>query len=87
VPRRQISRVVQAANAVRCDENLRVDLSVRATDEVCLLLSHPNFAEAAEDPLPELLKTSFCGRFAGQWDDPATDTGLVWQTIVRALEL
>lgn len=87
VPRQQIERVVGAANAVRKDENLRVDLSVRATDEVCVLLGHPNFSEGKDDAVPELLKTSFCARFAGQWDDAATDAGLVWQCIVRALKL
>lgn len=82
-----IERVVKAAGAVRADQSLLVDLSVRATEEVCILLSHPNFAEYDGDPIPELLKTSFCGRYAGRWNDPATDAGLVWQTIVRALEL
>jgi len=87
VPRRQIEQIVQAANAVRSDENLRVDLSVRATDEVCILLGHPNFADYDGDPVPELLKTSFCGRFSGKWGDGATDAGLVWQAIVRGLNL
>jgi len=87
VPRKQIRRTVQAANAVRGDENLGVDLSVRATDEVCLLLGHPNFADFGVDPLPELLRTSFCARFPGDWDDDTSDAGLIWQTVVRALEL
>ena len=87
VPRKEIERVVVAANAIRSDESLRVDLSVRATDEVCLLLGHPNFASFDGDPLPELLKTSFCGRFVGRWEDAATDAGLVWQVVVRALKL
>lgn len=87
VPERQVRRAVKAANAVRRDEALRLDLSVRATDEVCTLLGHPNFAEADDDPLPELLKTSFCARFPGRHDDPSTDAGLVWQVIVRALAL
>jgi MoxR-like ATPase len=87
VPRNQIERVVKAANAVRRDESLKVDLSVRATEEVCILLGHPNFAEFDGDPVPGLLKTSFCARFAGRWDDPATDAGLVWHIIVRTLEL
>ena len=87
VSRNEILRVVTGANAVRKDENLGVDLSVRATDEVCLLLGHPNFSDFQGDPLPDLLKTSFCGRFAGRWDDPASDSGLVWQAIVRALHL
>ena len=87
VPRRAIERVVAAANAVRKDENLRVDLSVRATEEVCILLGHPNFSEFEGEAIPELLKTSFCGRFAGRWDDPSTDAGLVWQCIVRSLRM
>ena len=85
--RKQIQRAVKAANAVRGDKDLHVDLSVRATDEVCTLLGHPNFSEFDGDPLPELLQTSFCGRYLGRWDDPATDAGLVWQCIVRALKL
>jgi nitric oxide reductase NorQ protein len=87
VPRRQIERAVRAANAIRRDESLHTDLSVRATEEVCILLEHPNFAGDEGDPLPELLKTSYCGRFRGRWEDPASDAGLVWQVIVRALKL
>jgi nitric oxide reductase NorQ protein len=88
VPAKQVERAVAAANAVRSDASLGVDLSVRATEEICLLLGHPNFSEEFEgDPLPELIKTSFAGRYMGKWDDPATDAGLVWQCIVRALEL
>ena len=52
VPRRQIERTGTAANAVRHDETLRVELSVRATQEVCTLLGHPNFADAEGDVLP-----------------------------------
>lgn len=87
VPKPQILRVIQAANAIRKDENLKVDLSVRATEEVCLLLGHPNFSEMKDDPLPNILKDSFCGRFMGRWDDASTDAGLVWQVIIRALKL
>lgn len=85
VPRQQIVRIVKAANAVRADTNLRVDLSVRATEEVCILLGHPNFSEYDGDPLPDLLKTSFCARFAGRWDDPSSDAGLVWQCVSAGL--
>jgi nitric oxide reductase NorQ protein len=87
VPRRQIVRLVEAAQAVRHDDTLRLDLSMRATEEVCTLLSHENFVDCDDDPLPELLKSSFCGRFAGRWDDPTSDAGLVWHVIVRTLEL
>ncbi len=87
VSAQQIRRIVTAANAIRKDQELRVDLSMRATQEVCVLLGHPNFAEFDGDPVPELLKTSFCGRFQGNWEDASTDAGLVWQCIVRALEI
>ena len=87
IPFAQAQRVVKAANAIRKDKDLGLDLSVRATEEVCVLLGHPNFLEFEGDPIPELLKTSFCGRFMGRWDDASTDAGLVWQVIVRALEL
>lgn len=87
VTRQHVERVVRTANAIRNDATLRVDLSVRATEEVCILLGHPNFEEFEGDAVPELLKTSFCGRFMGRWDDPSTDAGLVWQCIVRALKL
>ncbi len=87
VKKAKIAVAVEVANAIRQDEALGVDLSVRATEEVCLLLSHPNFADFDGDPTPELLKTSFCGRFQGRWDDKASDAGLVWQAVVRALKL
>jgi MoxR-like ATPase len=87
VPVKDIQHVVTAANAIRTDRNMGLDLSVRATEEVCILLGHPNFSGAEGDPLPDLLKTSFCARFQGKWDDPATDAGLVWQAVVRGLEL
>jgi len=86
VPRTQIERAVKIADAIRHDADLGLDLSMRATDEVCVLLGHPNFAEYNGDPLPVLLKTSFCGRFAGRWDDSATDAGAVWQIITKALK-
>ncbi len=85
VSRARVEKVVAVANAVRKDKDLGVDLSMRATDEVCILLGHPNFAARRGDQLPELFKTSFCGRFAGRWNDPATDAGLVWVVVQRAL--
>ena len=33
--------------------------------------------------LPEVLKSSFCGRFDGRWDDVSSDAGAVW-AIVQA---
>jgi MoxR-like ATPase len=86
VPRAVIARLVKAAHVVRTDKTLRADLSVRATEEVCTLLQHPNFV-SAQDPLPELIQTSVCGRFQGRWDDAESEAGLVWQVVVRTLGL
>ncbi|MCB9639391.1 MAG: AAA family ATPase [Myxococcales bacterium] len=85
--RREIDRIVRAANAIRQDDGLQVDLSMRATEEACLLLEHPNFADVPNDVLPDILKSSFCGRFLGRWDDETTDAGMIWQSIVRTLEI
>jgi nitric oxide reductase NorQ protein len=35
--------------------------------------------------LPEVLKSSFCGRFSGRWDDATTDSGAVWAMVQREL--
>ena len=84
VPEALVRKVVGAADAVRRDEKLQTDLSMRATEEVCTLLAHPNFAGNPE-ALPALLKTSFAGRFVGRPDDPASDAGMVWRVIESAL--
>lgn len=78
-----IDRIVNAADAIR-EEN---DLGMRATKEVCELLEHPIFRDYSGDAVLELLKTSFCGRFHGQWDDASTEAGTVWQVIVRRLKI
>lgn len=77
----RIAGVVRIANAIRKHKETRLDLSMRATDEVCLLLSHPAFETS--DDFKNILKDSFCARFRGRWDDPTTDAGLVWETITK----
>jgi nitric oxide reductase NorQ protein len=34
--------------------------------------------------LPEVLKSSFCGRFNGRWDDVTSDAGAAW-TVIQAV--
>jgi nitric oxide reductase NorQ protein len=58
-------------------------LSVRATEEACIYLEHELFADDGKRSLPEIMKTSYCGRFPGRWDDVTTDAGTVW-SLVRA---
>lgn len=31
------------------------------------------------------MKTSFCGRFPGRWDDVTTDAGTVWALVRKTL--
>lgn len=81
VPKKVVRKVVKLANVVRTDPELALDMSMRATDEVCTLLGHPNFSDYAGDPLPELLKDSFCGRVQGLWSDATTDSGLMWSVL------
>ena len=87
VSRKEIDRLVRAAHAIRKDEGLQVDLSMRATEEACTLLSHPNFSEYTGDALLDILKSTFCGRYLGRWDDESSDAGMIWQLIQRTLEV
>jgi MoxR-like ATPase len=77
--------IVTVANAIREAADLPGSLSVRATDEACVYLEHPLFADEGKRSLPEILKTSFCGRFPGRWDDVTTDAGAVWALVRKTL--
>ena len=77
--------IVAVANAIRDAPDLPGSLSVRATDEVCVYLEHPLFADDGKRALPEIMKTSFCGRFPGRWDDVTTDAGAVWAIVRKTL--
>jgi len=75
--------IVAVADAIRHAADLTGTLSVRATEEACIYLEHELFAEDGKRALPEIMKTSFCGRFPGRWDDVTTDAGAVW-SLIRA---
>jgi MoxR-like ATPase len=77
--------IVAVADAIRHAPELPGSLSVRATDEACVYLEHPLFADDGKRALPEILKTSFCGRFPGRWDDVTTDAGAVWALVRKTL--
>jgi nitric oxide reductase NorQ protein len=80
-----VEDVVKAASAVRKSPDLRASLSVRATDEACVYLKHPLFEGDQRRMLSEILKSSFCGRFSGRWDDASSDAGAVWAVVQNAL--
>lgn len=77
--------LVAIADAVRSAPELGQSLSVRATDEACVYLEHPLMADEPRLNLPEVLKSSFCGRFSGRWDDTSSDAGAVWAVVTRVL--
>src|SRR5262245_32582850 len=77
--------VVEIADRVRKAPELAGGLSVRATDEACTYLKHPLIASQRAALLPEVLRSSFCGRFAGRWNDVSSDAGAVWAIIENAL--
>jgi MoxR-like ATPase len=77
--------IVAVADAIRSAPDLSGSLSVRATDEACVYLKHPLFADDGKRALPEIMKTSFCGRFPGRWDDITTDAGAVWGLVRKTL--
>ena len=77
--------IVDVADAIRRAPDLPGSLSVRATDEACVYLEHPLFAGDGKRALPEILRTSFCGRFPGRWNDVTSDAGAVWAIVRTAL--
>jgi nitric oxide reductase NorQ protein len=83
---RFIEVIVETANRVRACADLSAGLSVRATEEACIYLKHPLFESDRTGNLPEILKSSFCGRYAGHWSDVTTDAGVAWATVEKALE-
>ena len=60
-------------------------LSVRATEEACTYLEHPTMEHNRQSMLEEVLKSSFCGRFPGRWNDESTDAGVAWSLIESGL--
>ena len=83
LPKGQIKIIVKLANTIRHDKTLRLDLSMRATDEICMLMNHPNFASSdpSNPSTGKLVKICYCGRFKGNWYDSSTEAGMVWQKL------
>ncbi len=85
VSKTRIKLIVDLANKLRSSEELTRGLSVRATEEVCIYLKHPLLERADAAMLGELLKSSFCGRLPGRWDDPSSDAGIAWRIVLEAI--
>jgi nitric oxide reductase NorQ protein len=77
--------VVSIADEIRKSPELMTGLSVRATEEACIYLKHPLMEGQESKMLSEILKSSFCGRFSGRWDDVSSDAGTAWATIQKVL--
>jgi MoxR-like ATPase len=80
-----VEKIVEAAHRLRTSKELSAGLSVRATDEACTYLKHPLMEHEQSKMLAEVLKSSFCGRFPGRWDDVASDAGAAWAMVTDAL--
>lgn len=81
-----LERLVAVASAIRDSDELMRGLSVRATEEACIYLSHPLMSAASGDAvLEEVIKSSFCGRFDGRWDDSTSEAGAAWHVAQRVL--
>ena len=76
-----ITRIVAIADTVRKSPDLDGGLSVRATEEACIYLKHPLMEGQQNELFTEVLKSSFCGRFSGNFDDVTSDAGAVWAII------
>src|SRR5262245_36755430 len=85
VPTKLVEDLVAVADAVRKSVELSASLSVRATEEACVYIKHPLFAGDARTAVPEVLRSSFCGRFTGRWNDATSDAGTVWALIAARL--
>jgi nitric oxide reductase NorQ protein len=81
-----IRLIVEAADRLRKTPELRSGLSVRATDEVCTYLKHPLITPQRKALVPFILRSSFCGRFSGEWGDNTTDAGIAWEILQRWLQ-
>jgi MoxR-like ATPase len=80
-----IEEIVSIADAIRKAPELSASLSVRATEEACIYLKHPLMETEQRRLFPEVLKSSFCGRFSGKWSDVSSDAGAVWALVEGAL--
>lgn len=85
VPKKLVALIVELANDVRQNASLSSGLSVRATEEACIYLEHPLFEGDQLGSLGNILKSSFCGRLSGHWNDETTDAGVVWTLIEKAM--
>lgn len=84
LPHALIEKLVKMADKVRRAPELSASLSVRATDEACVYLEHPLMEGDQSKMMLEVVKSSFCGRFNGRWDDPHSDAGAVWGVVQAA---
>jgi MoxR-like ATPase len=85
LPKALIEEIVTIADAIRRAPELSASLSVRATEEACIYLKHPLMETEQRRLFPEVLKSSFCGRFSGKWNDVSSDAGAVWALVEGAL--
>lgn len=81
---KRVLKVVRLANLIRKDEAITTDLSMRATDEACMFLSYPTYQRhTTREDLLAILKTSFCNRLPGAFDEEGTEANTAFKLIER----
>ena len=81
-----VETIVHTASRIRASVEVTTGLSFRATEEACIYLKHPLLENDQARMLAEILKSSFCGRFSGRWNDPGSDAGAVWAIIQDSVQ-
>jgi MoxR-like ATPase len=88
VKQKSIRKVVETANAIRNDEGILTDLSMRATDEACMFLSYPTFQKSVSDEdFINVLRTCFCNRLPGNVEDEGSEAQVASVIIERQIRL
>lgn len=88
VKEKLIRKVVTIANILRDEEMLMSDLSMRATDEACMFLSYPSKKRSPDDDtLIDILRTSFCNRLPGNFEDEGSEAQVAYSLIERQVRL
>ncbi len=85
--RKRIADVVKTANAIRSDEAIFTSLSMRATDEACMVLSYPTMRKADAERIVQVLQTCFCNRLQGRVADVGSEAEVAARIVERQILL
>jgi MoxR-like ATPase len=85
VGKEKIETIVAIANKIRSAPEMPCELSVRATSGACVFLNDPLVASERGSFLIDVLKSAFCGRLNGHWDEQGSEASIAWRLIQESL--